>query len=60
VLERLAEILYRGRRFVIALPLLVVVGGVFGGPVFGVGPWNWWTPAPLARLQARIGLSDST
>jgi RND superfamily putative drug exporter len=22
------------------------------------GRWNWWAPAPLARLHARIGLSD--
>jgi uncharacterized membrane protein YdfJ with MMPL/SSD domain len=23
-----------------------------------LGPWNWWAPAPLARLHARIGLSE--
>jgi RND superfamily putative drug exporter len=22
------------------------------------GRWNWWAPKPLARLHARIGLSD--
>ncbi len=22
------------------------------------GRWNWWAPAPLARLHARVGLSD--
>jgi RND superfamily putative drug exporter len=22
------------------------------------GTWNWWAPAPLARLHRRIGLSD--
>jgi uncharacterized membrane protein YdfJ with MMPL/SSD domain len=24
-----------------------------------LGPWNWWAPAPLARLHARIGLSEA-
>jgi RND superfamily putative drug exporter len=23
-----------------------------------VGRWNWWAPAPLARLHERLGLSD--
>ncbi len=23
-----------------------------------LGRWNWWAPAPLRRLQARIGLSE--
>ena len=23
-----------------------------------MGRWNWWAPAPLARLHARIGLSE--
>ena len=23
------------------------------------GDWNWWAPAPLARLHARIGLSEA-
>ena len=22
------------------------------------GRWNWWAPAPLARLHARIGLQE--
>jgi RND superfamily putative drug exporter len=22
------------------------------------GRWNWWAPAPLARLHARIGLAE--
>ena len=24
-----------------------------------LGPWNWWAPAPLARLNSRIGLSQT-
>jgi len=24
-----------------------------------MGDWNWWAPAPLARLHARIGLSEA-
>ena len=24
-----------------------------------LGRWNWWTPAPLRRLYARIGLSEA-
>jgi uncharacterized membrane protein YdfJ with MMPL/SSD domain len=24
-----------------------------------MGDWNWWAPAPLRRLHARIGLSES-
>jgi RND superfamily putative drug exporter len=24
-----------------------------------LGKWNWWAPAPLRRLHARIGLSES-
>lgn len=24
------------------------------------GEWNWWAPRPLARLHARIGLSEAT
>jgi uncharacterized membrane protein YdfJ with MMPL/SSD domain len=24
-----------------------------------LGRWNWWAPAPLARLYARIGLSET-
>jgi RND superfamily putative drug exporter len=23
-----------------------------------LGRWNWWAPAPLRRLHARIGLSE--
>lgn len=23
------------------------------------GKWNWWAPAPLAKLHAKVGLSDS-
>jgi len=23
-----------------------------------MGRWNWWAPAPLVRLHARIGLRD--
>jgi uncharacterized membrane protein YdfJ with MMPL/SSD domain len=25
-----------------------------------LGRWNWWAPAPLRRLHARIGLSEAT
>jgi RND superfamily putative drug exporter len=24
-----------------------------------LGRWNWWAPAPLARLHARFGISES-
>ncbi len=24
-----------------------------------MGRWNWWAPGPLARLQARIGISET-
>ena len=24
-----------------------------------LGKWNWWAPAPLARLHARLGLSET-
>jgi uncharacterized membrane protein YdfJ with MMPL/SSD domain len=24
-----------------------------------LGPWNWWAPAPLRRLHARIGLGEA-
>jgi RND superfamily putative drug exporter len=24
-----------------------------------LGKWNWWAPAPLARLQRRIGLEEA-
>ena len=24
-----------------------------------MGGWNWWAPAPLARLHQRIGISES-
>ena len=24
-----------------------------------LGRWNWWAPAPLARLHARIGISEA-
>ena len=24
-----------------------------------LGKWNWWAPAPLARLHARIGISEA-
>lgn len=24
-----------------------------------MGGWNWWAPAPLARLHRRIGISES-
>jgi len=24
-----------------------------------LGRWNWWAPAPLRRLHARIGLHDA-
>jgi len=25
-----------------------------------LGRWNWWSPPPLRRLHARIGLSEGT
>jgi RND superfamily putative drug exporter len=25
-----------------------------------LGRWNWWAPAPLRRLHARIGLSETS
>jgi RND superfamily putative drug exporter len=24
-----------------------------------MGRWNWWAPAPLARLHARIGITEA-
>jgi uncharacterized membrane protein YdfJ with MMPL/SSD domain len=24
-----------------------------------LGKWNWWAPAPLARLHARIGVTEA-
>jgi uncharacterized membrane protein YdfJ with MMPL/SSD domain len=24
-----------------------------------LGEWNWWAPAPLARLYSRIGLREA-
>ena len=24
-----------------------------------LGAWNWWAPAPLRRLHARLGVSES-
>jgi RND superfamily putative drug exporter len=24
-----------------------------------MGHWNWWAPAPLARLHARIGITEA-
>jgi RND superfamily putative drug exporter len=24
-----------------------------------LGKWNWWAPAPLARLHSRIGLREA-
>ena len=24
-----------------------------------MGRWNWWAPAPLARLHKRIGISET-
>jgi RND superfamily putative drug exporter len=24
-----------------------------------VGRWNWWAPAPLRRLHARLGVSEA-
>jgi RND superfamily putative drug exporter len=24
-----------------------------------LGPWNWWAPAPLRRLHAKLGVSES-
>lgn len=24
-----------------------------------LGRWNWWAPAPLARLHSRLGIDDS-
>jgi len=24
-----------------------------------MGQWNWWAPAPLARLHERFGISES-
>jgi RND superfamily putative drug exporter len=25
-----------------------------------LGEWNWWAPAPLRRLHARLGLREET
>ena len=25
-----------------------------------LGRWNWWSPRPLARLHARVGISEAT
>jgi uncharacterized membrane protein YdfJ with MMPL/SSD domain len=24
-----------------------------------LGRWNWWAPAPLRRMHARVGLSEA-
>ena len=31
----------------------------FALAVVVLGKWNWWAPAPLARLHARIGVAEA-
>jgi RND superfamily putative drug exporter len=53
------------RMFGLGLTLAVVVDATMVRTVLVpafmhiLGRWNWWAPAPLARLHRRIGISDS-
>jgi RND superfamily putative drug exporter len=53
------------RMFGLGLTLAVVVDATLVRTVLVpafmhiLGRWNWWAPAPLARLHRRIGISES-
>jgi RND superfamily putative drug exporter len=53
------------RMFGLGLALAVVVDATLVRTVLVpafmhiLGRWNWWAPAPLARLHRRIGISES-
>jgi RND superfamily putative drug exporter len=47
-----------GVAFAILLDATVVRGLLVPALMRLAGRWNWWAPAPLARLHRRIGLSD--
>jgi putative drug exporter of the RND superfamily len=47
-----------GVAFAILLDATVVRGLLVPALMRMLGRWNWWAPAPLARLHARIGLRE--
>jgi putative drug exporter of the RND superfamily len=47
-----------GVAFAILLDATVVRGLLVPALMRLLGRWNWWAPAPLARLHARIGLQE--
>jgi RND superfamily putative drug exporter len=48
-----------GVAFAVLLDATVVRGLLVPALMRLLGRWNWWAPAPLARLHARFGLSES-
>lgn len=48
-----------GIAFAILLDATVVRGLLVPSLMRIAGRWNWWAPAPLARFQAKYGLSES-
>lgn len=48
-----------GVTFAILLDATIVRGLLVPAFMRIAGRWNWWAPAPLARLHARVGLRES-
>jgi len=48
-----------GVTFAILVDATIVRGLLVPAFMRIAGRWNWWAPAPLQRLHARIGLRDS-
>jgi uncharacterized membrane protein YdfJ with MMPL/SSD domain len=48
-----------GAAFAVLLDAFVVRTFLVPSLMALLGKWNWWSPAPLRRLHARIGISES-
>ncbi|MGN6672067.1 MAG: MMPL family transporter, partial [Thermomicrobiales bacterium] len=47
-----------GMAIAVAVDALVVRTLVIPATMRLLGDWNWWAPAPLARLYRRLGLAE--
>ena len=47
-----------GTAIAVAIDATIIRGFLVPALMALLGKWNWWAPAPLARLHARIGVSE--
>ena len=49
-----------GMAMAVAIDALVVRTLLVPATMRLLGDWNWWAPAPLARLYQRLGLAENS